>query len=249
MKRLFVYSFILFAAAACNKEEGLGGTAVIEGQVFSVDHDFSKNEITDVTFTNGNQVEHGDYWLLNTPDQDSFFYVWYDNPTWITPGDPQLQGRTGIQVVFNYSDSNVEIAANTKAAILSATSLFDITQVNDILSFSCTVNGECHDAEDVSSPFSIDIAQQGNNGFLGTESEAADERVYIVYGADEEVYSDEMRTSSNGGFKFTNLTRGDYQVFVYTKDTVSGGNVILTQDVTITDKKEVLTLDGFHIYR
>ncbi|MEZ4924285.1 MAG: hypothetical protein R2780_14020 [Crocinitomicaceae bacterium] len=254
MKRSLGYSLslvlIVGSMFSCNKDEGLGGTSSIEGFVYVTDHDFSRSEITDVTFSNGDQVEHGDYWILNTPDVNQLFYIWYDNPTWISSGDPQLQGRTGIKVSFNYSDSNIEVANNTKAAILAETSVFSITQMNDILTFTSTVEGECHDAEDVSSPFSFDIAQQGANGILGQEKVAVDESVFIQYGEDETVvFDDEFKTSSTGGYRFTNLRKGQYVLSVYSKDTTNGGSTVIQQIIEVDKNKTTYTAIDFHIFK
>ena len=57
-------SLLLFS---CNKEPGPGGTSSITGTVFSQDHSDGKTEITEIIFTNGDAVEHGDYWVLNNP--------------------------------------------------------------------------------------------------------------------------------------------------------------------------------------
>ena len=212
------------------------------------DQDFSRSEITDITFTNGSQVEHGDYWLINTPDPNYYFYVWYDNPTWISPGDPNLQGRIGIRVVFNYSDTNIEIATNTMDSILAATSLFEITQSNDILSLTCTLKGESHDAEHVTSPFSFDISQQGHDLYLGTKRAASDERVYIVYGIEGDISNDEVRTSATGEYSFTGLTKGHYKIYVYSKDTINGGSMVITKEVDIEENKSIVNVDDFEIF-
>jgi hypothetical protein len=212
------------------------------------DHDFAKAEITQVSFTHGNAVEHGDYWLLNSPNTSAYYYIWYDNPTWITNGDPGLQGRTGIQVAFNYSDSNLEIAANTMTAILGVTTVFDIVLTNDILTITSSITGDCPDAEDVTSPFSIDVDQQGNDKILTSETAIVNEKVYIIYGEGGEYHNDIEQTSADGNFQFTGLQKGIYSIYTFTKDTVNGGNVISEKEIEITTKGEIYTLDNFHIF-
>ena len=85
---------------ACNKE-GEGGTSIISGTLIGQNHSSSKSEVTEVIITNGLEVEHGDYWLLNSPSTNNYFYIWYDNPTWVSNGDPTLNGRTGIPITCN----------------------------------------------------------------------------------------------------------------------------------------------------
>ncbi|MBD3636636.1 MAG: hypothetical protein HUJ25_04785 [Crocinitomicaceae bacterium] len=232
--------------ASCNKSAGTGGTAMITGNVVGIDHDFARAEITAVTFTNGSLVEHGDYWLLNHPDLNKYYYIWYHNPNWISNGDPGLQGRTGIEVMFNYSDSNLDIATHTKDSIQSVTSDFMLALQNDILQITSSEGGVCPDAEDMTSPFNIDIVQQGKDVVLSSEMPLHDVDVYIVYG-DNSVYDDSEETGEAGGYKFERLLKGDYKVYVYTKDTVNGGSTLLQQEVTISKNGEVVELDDFKI--
>jgi hypothetical protein len=250
MKRLSNFNVVGIIMVAllllsCNKE-GQGGTSSIQGAVLGADHDFAQNEITSVTFTNGSSVEHGDYWLLNSPNLSAYFYIWYDNPTWITNGDPGLQGRVGIAVTFNYSDSNLDIANNTMTEILNTTPVFNLQLSNDILSISNTILGDCPDAEDVTSPFSIDVSQQGKDAVLSSESAMIGEKVYIKYG-DSEIQNDIEQTSADGRFQFTGLQKGIYKIYTFTKDTINGGNTTTELELEVTSNGEVYTLDDFHI--
>lgn len=43
-------------------------------------------------------------------------------------------------------------------------------------------------------------------------------RVFIIYGEDDDIYNDDMRTNYDGSFKFENLREGTYKVFTYTTD-------------------------------
>ena len=241
--RLIGIGFIFISITSCNKD-GLGGTASIEGVVMGMDHSYAKNEITQVSFTNGNSVEHGDYWLLNSPDLNNYFYIWYDNPTWISNGDPGLQGRIGIKVSFNYSDSNIEIATRTMEAIANTTSIFDMVLDNDILILTCTMTGECPDAKDMTSPFAFDIAQQGHNAYLGASEPLVDEKVYIKYG-DSEYHNDIEQTSMDGKFRFTNLSKGNYTVFTFSKDTINNVSETIEQHVEITENGQAYVLEDF----
>ena len=236
---------IAFITQSCNKE-GLGGTSSIEGSVTGIDHDDAESEITQVSFTNGNAVEHGDYWLLNSPDLNNYFYIWYDNPSWITNGDPGLAGRIGIQVTFNYTDSNIDIATNTMTAISNTTPIFNMNLNNDILMLECTIKGDCPDAEDVTSPFSFDIANQGQDSFLGTEQAVIDEKVYIKYG-ESTIYNDIARTSDEGKFIFRGLQKGNYTLYAFSKDTITGTSVAVEKTIEITSNREDYTIEDFVI--
>jgi hypothetical protein len=54
----------------------------------------------------------------------------------------------------------------------------------------------------------------GNQG----NYDAPDYDVYILYGEDDDVYDDDMKTNYDGTFKFSNLRKGAYRVFAYTTD-------------------------------
>lgn len=228
----------LLAFASCNKE-GAGGTSSITGIVEGIDHDEAQAEITQITFTNGDVIEHGDYFTLNSPDTNQYFYVWYDNPTWVSNGDPGLQNRIGISVSFNYSDSNLDIAMNTKNAIENASGMFTSELYNDVLVLTAVQTGNCPDAEDVSSPFAIDIMNQGKASFLGEAQAQIDERVYIEYG-DNTIANDDVRTVAEGKFQFTNLQKGNYTIYVSSKDTLNGGSTIVSKEVVIDGNNSVI---------
>lgn len=229
MKKNYFY-FLIFSASlilsGCNKEEGPGGTSSITGTVVGKDHQSAKTEVTEIIFTAGSELEHGEYWILNTPNNGTQYYVWYDNPTWITNGDPLLSGRTGISVSFNYSDSNSEIATNTVDGLNEVLSDdFTITLNNDVLILTNKISGYVPDANNMTSPFEFNIAEQGSDAMLSTSFPIVDEHVYLVYGSNEN-YGESVRTGGDGEFRFDYLTKGNYTVYVISKDTITENGII-----------------------
>lgn len=224
----------------------MGGTSSISGQVLGSEFSFAEQEITEVIISSGNTVEHGDYWVLNTESTAAYYYIWYDNPTWTSNGDPGLNGRIGVPVTYNYSDSNTEIATNTADAINAATTAFDIEILNDILRITAVVAGDVPDADKITSPFEINIENQGKNNVSLSQSPVIDEKVYIKYGTST-FSNDDVRTTENGQFHFTGLTKGRYEVFVFTKDTLTDQLSTISQQITISDKKADFSLDNFEI--
>lgn len=242
MKKFFAIIFISSTFIACNKDEGPGGTSSIEGTVTGREFEPSRGEITEVIFTAGSELEHGDYWILNTPVGGTFYYIWYENPTWITDGDPHLDGRTGIPVSFNYSDSNLDIATNTSAALTSiASSDFSISLQNDVMILTNKKAGYVPDANKVSTNFELNIGDQGQDEYYGSESPLSDIEVYILYG-DDTVYGDQTRTGGDGEYRFTNLVKGTYTVYVVSQDTLNPeGFVKSATSVTIDENKSVVS--------
>ena len=45
------------------------------------------------------------------------------------------------------------------------------------------------------------------------------EDVYIIYGGDNSTYDDDFETSYDGSFRFSNLRKGKYTLFAYSRDT------------------------------
>ncbi|MBL7899044.1 MAG: carboxypeptidase regulatory-like domain-containing protein [Crocinitomicaceae bacterium] len=243
MSRIQLYSItalVVFSFWSCNKTEGPGGTSTIRGTVTGKEYNQAVHERTEIICSPGSQVEHGDFFILNAPDGNELFYVWYNNPTWISDGDPALAGRTGIEVSFNYSDSNTDIAVNTADAINAVGGLsFDVVVQNDILILTNKASGNVADANNMSSPFEINIAEQGEDEFYSEEMPLADARVYIVYG-DNTGYGDDVITGGDGDYAFSNLVKGDYTIYVVSKDSLNPESTVKSSvNVTITDNKSV----------
>lgn len=243
MKHLFVLALlVLFTSTSCKKISGPGGTSAIKGKVIGTTNDQAdpgEHEVIDILVKAGSSIEHGDYWLLNGAN-GNLYYIWYNNPTWISNGDPQLQGRTAIQVNFNYSDDNVTVANNTVAALSAVIQNdFEITQNQDIITLTSTAFVDLSDSDNGNSNFNVDVANQGKlPGTSGGETTIglADERVYLVYG-DGEVFNESMKTGAGGEFVFDGLNVGTYTIYALSKDPITGEKVPVYKTVEITEKK------------
>ena len=90
--------------------------------------------------------------------------------------------------------------------------------------------------------------------FLKGEFAGADENVYIIYG-DDVSYGNKIKSGPDGVFEFKYLRKGDYKVYVQSKDTTRAsyfyGSGIKTVDisVTISDKKETVDAGTLTIYK
>ena len=91
--------------------------------------------------------------------------------------------------------------------------IFLISLVTVVL-FSCTKEeGEGGRSSITGKVYMSDITG-GNQG----EYDAPDYDVYIIYGKDNTVYDDDMKTNYDGTFEFKNLRKGSYTIYVYTLD-------------------------------
>lgn len=248
MKKIIYFSFCsFFILSACNKQEGPGGTSTVYGQVNVETHDDGRPEMTEIIFSNGLTVEHGDYWVINNLPGRTHYYVYYDNPGWVSEANPFLEGRTGIAVSFNYSDSNVEIAAKTESAfIAAASSEFDVERMVDIITFKAKNWGDAPDADKVSSPFEVNTSQQGKSSVNTSFQPAVDEKVYITYG-DQLVYSDVERTGGDGDYQFVGLRKGVYTVYAIETDGTTGIDSKVVRTIEITENKAMIEVPDLNI--
>ena len=235
--------------------EGSGGTSAIQGTVNGTilqgNNSSSEQEVTDITIPHGSDINDGEYILLNTPNGGNLYYLWFKWNSGVQP-DPNLAGRTAIQVDYDFTESNTVVAANVKTAIESIASAdFSVSVNNDIVSITNTAFGNVTDAEELSSNIVLDISNQGQNPTQNATSitgPIADERVFLIYG-DDEHYSESVRTDANGFFQFKNLNRGNYTIYAFSLDTISnnGQLVQIQQRVEITNKKEVVEAPALNI--
>ena len=78
---------------------------------------------------------------------------------------------------------------------------------------------------------------------------AADEDVYILYGSSQTI-SDDRTTSPEGNFEFRYLSKGDYTIFLYSKDSTGSspsGEVALSFPVTLSSNSQEVDLGSIYI--
>lgn len=80
-------------------------------------------------------------------------------------------------------------------------------------------------------------------GAIVQEYYAADERVFILYGTDDDIYDDDFRTSFDGSFQFDFLTKGNYRIFAYEDcATCPSGEAPVIKEVVINENKSTIVL-------
>jgi hypothetical protein len=84
----------------------------------------------------------------------------------------------------------------------------------------------------------------------GDPTAAMNEKVYIIYG-NGSTYSDDFNTSYDGSYKFTNLKKGTYKIFVYSDIVPEPSDPpkeeAIVEVVEITDKKGTVSVPDITI--
>lgn len=87
-------------------------------------------------------------------------------------------------------------------------------------------------------------------GTLLTTYPAQDQKVFIIYGADDNVVDDDVSTSYDGTFEFEFLRQGSYTAFVYSDcRTCDSGDSTVKVTFSIDSKKDAIDLGDIIIYK
>jgi hypothetical protein len=247
---LLLIGLIVTTFSCVKKIPGPGGTSAINGKVTGQDFIAGENEIQQITFTSGAQIEHGDYFLLNEVKDGNNYYIYFKNPTWVSSANPNIQGRIGLEVVFNYSDANNTIAQAVKNKIAGLGVLnFTMALDQDILTLAYKNHQAIPDPDNGTTNFALDVANQGSADYISPMVQnMAEKNVYICYGANT-FASDNVKTNAHGDFQFTNLQVGTYKVYVVSENPpIDGQHIEIEQTIEITAKGTISDLGTLHIF-
>jgi Uncharacterized conserved protein (DUF2190) len=123
----------------------------------------SQAEVTDVTITqNGAALDGavGLYWLLNSANNTTQYYVWYNVTDGTPPSDPAPVGKTPIMVNVLLADSATTVATKT-AAVLLAHPDFNAVSVGPTVTVTNAAPGATTDATAGTTASSINVVIQG----------------------------------------------------------------------------------------
>jgi len=247
IKSMLFAALLAIAFSSCDKIAGPGGTSSITGTVSGINESYGQYESIEITVTPGSILEHGDYFIVNQLSGDNY-YFYFNNPVWVTSANPELLGRTGVQIDFSYDETNYEIAAKVDS-VLNANlgDAFSIATNGDIITLTAIEMGNIPDPDDVTTSFFVDVSNQGQVGSIGTETPMTDMRVYLCYG-ENELFDESTKTGANGAFAFRDLQIGKYTVYVLSKDSLTNEYTIpVMQEIEITAEGSVVETDNFLI--
>lgn len=89
----------------------------------------------------------------------------------------------------------------------------------------------------------INVQRYNSVGILISEYDGADIDVFIIYGAGNTFYNNDVKTSYDGTFEFNYLEKGNYTVFVYEDcNTCPSGQKEVIVTTKIADKNSEVDL-------
>lgn len=123
-----------------------------------------------------------------------------------------------------------------------------------IVSILCSVVSSCSKYEGQGGAATIKgviIEQKYNslgNPILNGSYPAPDQDIFIIYGAENTFYDDDIKTSFDGTFEFRYLRKGKYKVFTYEDcNTCPSGRKEVMQEAIITKKNQQFVMDTIYI--
>lgn len=130
---------------------------------FYVDNLQEITKIKTVSDTAGNL--NNKYFLINSGLDKTEYYVWYNLGS--TGTDPNIAGKTGIEVPIAFNEQDSVIALATKLIVGTlAGSDFEVKNFSNCIEFINKQYGDTTDASDVSTGFDVEVDRHGNSELI-----------------------------------------------------------------------------------
>jgi len=227
-KKYFVCLFALssFLFTSCINDEGLGGSASIEGTVYKVIHNddiYSLKADTipaakeDVFIVYGDKTIYGD--KMETANNGFFKF------------NNLIKGTYKVYAYTAYSDGRKEAVGDTLTVETGKT-------VN-------TKNIYIHSGKALGKSYikgTVLVSYYNKTFQVSTPLNGYEIRVYIR-AEDAPFHFDDVRVGLDGIFMFQNLNPGNYEVFVFTEDRYTEVLSPVIKTITITNKGSIVTID------
>lgn len=207
MRTPFSYTLILFFTgifAACNQDEGLGGSSSIEGYVYNVAHQDDNYSFRADTF----------------PAAGKKVYISFGDETSV--GDDTDAGQDGYYRFDYLREGNYTVYALSESKFGEKTAVVQSVNVGKGTSRAPDVyihSGDIYNTAMIQGKVYVTYYNKGDLVTIGGQSEfpAVDMRVYIKNPGEPTAF-DDVRTGDEGVFIFKELqTDRQYEVFVHTE--------------------------------
>lgn len=143
-------------------------------------------EITDVVCNNASTLAASgtaDYFLINSGENETEYYVWYKIGT---ATDPLISGKTGIEVIVDALDLASVVAQKTQNTILAYSYDFDCEiPTSGTVRISCTKQGYTTDSTDGTTGFTISTFQDGRGEDISNKEILLSSEISVATAVDE----------------------------------------------------------------
>lgn len=146
---------------------GTDFNAVNQGTFHIIDSGEKLKEITKLTMSAGTTINSGEYALINSVDDATEYYLWYNVD--LAGGDPTPVGKTPIEVQVLSIDTASTVATKTANAINTIASAdFVAVASGNTVTVTNVGYGPATDADniDISGDFEVEVVQQGRRNFV-----------------------------------------------------------------------------------
>lgn len=227
IKLLPFFALFLFFSS-CNKYEGEGGTATIEGKIMLVLHDNDNYNLTvdtfaaaktDVFIVYGDDVLYGDDMKTGADGRYSFKYL-----------------KKGTYTIFAYST----LASGEKIVVSETVTVRNGEKVT--MPTIYVHEGKAYGTSMVRGQVWASYLHNGNDRGSGW---AYEHRVYIRR-VGEPYHFDDVRVGVDGYYYFQQLLPGEYEVFTFTEDSNEVPSPLF-KTITVSEAGQVYDLDLFTV--
>lgn len=232
---------IFLIGTSCTQDPGVGGNSHIKGTlvekyynndftIFQYEHAASDD---DIYILYGDNKEIGDKTTASFAGDFQFQYLW--------PGDYQL---------YYYSDDTTAVTSD-KIALSQTISL----EKNETFEVGTLYTYKALEWDEGSAQIKgkiMLINYRNESSYPNLEikdiTPAQEQEVYITYN-NATVYTDRIRTQPDGTFEFNHLLKGNYTIFVYSEDVITGKTAMVTKEVIveITELNQSVALETINI--
>ena len=226
--RLLPFFAFILLFSACNKDEGVGGTATISGKIMTVLHDNDNYNMTvdtfaaaktDVFIVYGDDVLYGDDMETGPDGSYCFQYL-----------------KKGTYTIFAYST----LASGEKVVVSETVTVTNGEAVT--LPTIYVHEGKAYGTSMVRGQIWANYVHNGNDRGSGW---AYEHRVYIRR-VGESYHFDDVRVGVDGYYYFQQLQPGDYEIFTFTENSNEVPSPLI-KTISVTEAGQVYDLDLFTV--
>lgn len=234
---------------------GLDFNAANQGSFHVVDSGEKLKEITKLTMSTGSTINSGEYALINSTDDATEYYLWYNVD--LAGGDPAPIGKSPIEVQVLSIDTAATIATKTANEINTNFSADFVAVVSgNNVTITNTLEGPVTDAVnvDISGDFEVEVTQQGRRNFVDYINVNGVNETGIIISDILEFHREAMKFKEYEGavpgdtFVITNNFLGNANKKAFVVTDVLSETEIIASGVSISTNKTLLDSNFNKIY-